>query len=267
MITMKTITIMDDATDAARGGRIDMSLLSAAEGDGSADAIEMHLADASARLLIWLSPAFPVGSFAFSHGLEWAVEAGYVHDVATATAWLDVLLMHGGLRNDAIFASNAWCATNARAGDALCKANELALATAGSKERHLETTAQGNAFAAIIRQAWPASGFDWGMETLGGNIAYPVAVGITSAAHGISLREMLRSYVLAQVQNLVSAVIRLSVIGHTDGQRAIAALLPAIGHLALSAETATLDNVGGAAFQSDIAALRHETQYSRLFRS
>ncbi|CCB64772.1 urease accessory protein UreF [Hyphomicrobium sp. MC1] len=260
---MTTITAMDDVSERQHkiGGELSSQ-------DASTPVVkEDKSSDAAAKLLIWLSPAFPVGSFAFSHGLEWAVQAGQVRNVATVIAWLDALLEYGGLRNDAIFAAHAWHAAMVRDARALIEVNELALAMAGSKERYLETTAQGNAFVTIIREAWRAQDFDWGIASVRGDVAYPVAVGLTGAAHEISRHEMLRCFVLAQVQNLVSAVIRLSVIGHTDGQHAIASLLPAIGRLVLVAETATLDDIGGAAFQSDIAALRHETQYSRLFRS
>lgn len=261
------ITIMDDEPDRDGGefwrDRIPLDIA----GGENADAPSGQSADAAARLLIWLSPAFPVGSFAFSHALEWAVHRDKVSDVATTITWLGALLEHGALRNDAIFVSCAWRATRARDARGLREVNEQALAMAGSRERYLEATAQGNAFVAIIRQAWRAPGFDWASEHLKGDVAYPIAVGVVSAAHEIALGETLRSFVLAQIQNLISAVIRLSVIGHTDGQRAIAALLPAIGALAQTARSATLDDVGGAAFQSDIAAMAHETQYSRLFRS
>lgn len=258
---------MDDVPDSPRDEQFGSSVSVRSLGEDIADESEAGSIGSAAKLLIWLSPAFPIGSFAFSHGLEWAVQAGHVHNAATAIAWLEGLLEHGAPRNDAVFAASSWRETKARHADALHDANELALAFVGSKERHLETTVQGNAFVGIVRQAWHVSEFDWAMACIKGDIAYPIAFGLVSAAHGIPLKGMLRSFTLAQIQNLVSAVIRLGVIGHTDGQRTIAALLPAIGRLALFAETATLDDIGGAAFQSDIAALRHETQYSRLFRS
>lgn len=262
-----TITIMDDEPDMAGHVGDGASLPFERMDDDAISTTAGRSAEASAKLLIWLSPSFPVGSFAFSHALEWAVQSDRVRNAETTVAWLRALLEHGALRNDAIFAANAFRATKDRDPHALQEVNALALAMAGSKERYLETTAQGNAFVAIMRQAWRAPGFDWGAENLEGDVAYPVAVGTACAAHGISLDEMLRAHALAQVQNLISAVIRLSVIGHTDGQRSIAALLPEIEKLVAASEGATLADVGGAAFQSDIASLRHETQYSRLFRS
>jgi urease accessory protein len=269
IITVTTkITIMDNEPDVLRGERLGHRGADEAQAPLGVPEIDAgQSSDAAARLLVWLSPAFPVGSFAFSHGLEWAVHESRVHDAESTIGWLDGLVEHGALRNDAIFAACAWRATIAQEADALCSICELALAMAGSRERYLESTAQGNAFVAIVREAWPTLAFGWATRTLEGDIAYPVAVGMTSAAHDIALSDMLKSYTLSLIQNLVSATIRLSVIGHTDGQRAIAALLPAVGNLAKFATSAMLDDVGGAAFQSDIASLQHETQYSRLFRS
>jgi urease accessory protein len=262
IITTSTtmVIIMDD--DRARQAPV-WDEGAAFEGAGAGAAGE----DAAAHLLIWLSPQFPVGSFAFSHGMEWAVQAGRIHDAMTVTAWLKALLEHGSLRNDAIFAACAWRASAERDARSLAAVNDFAIAMAGSRERHLETTAQGNAFMMVMRDAWRAPLIDWAENKLACDIAYPVAVGVASAAHGVALRDMLGAFVLAQVQNLVSAVVRLSVIGHTDGQRVIASLLSPIREAANAARPAVLEDVGGAAFQSDIATLAHETQYSRLFRS
>jgi len=219
-------------------------------------------------LMVWLSPAFPVGSFAFSHGIEWAVQAGDVRDAETTARWIGGLLAHGGLRNDCVLAAAAWRAVSERDGRGLGDVVELALALAGSRERHLETAAQGNAFLVAVRAAWETSTVDWAADVLAGReVAYPVAVGSTASAHGIALLSTLEMFALAVVQNLVSATIRLSTLGHTDGQRVIAALLPETRRLAQWASLSTLDDLGGSVFRSDLAALRHETQYTRLFRS
>jgi urease accessory protein len=262
-ITMMKTTIMDDEPDrqADAFAPLDMSNSEASNRDALASS------EAATRLLVWLSPAFPVGSFAFSHGLEWAVHDGHISDVSSTIAWLETLIEHGALRNDAIIAACAWRTAHAGDATALREINQLALAMTGSRERYLETTAQGNAFIAVTRDAWCAPAWEHSLSNLDGDIAYPVAVAVTSAAHEIALSDMLRFYTLALVQNLISATIRLSVIGHTDGQRAIAALLPVADRSAAFAASGSLDDLGGAAFQSDIASMRHETQYSRLFRS
>ena len=215
-------------------------------------------------LLIWFSPAFPVGSFAYSHGLEWAVESGAVRDAASLQGWLSALLQHGGARNDAILFAQAWRAAHSVDAAALDDINGLALALAGARERLLETAVQGNAFVTAARAAWPCAALD-GLPA--GDIAYPAAAACAAAGHGLALAAALPAFILGFTANLVSAAVRLGPIGQTDGQRVIAALLPQVRALALEAEAADLADIGGCAFIADIAAMQHETQYSRLFRS
>jgi len=217
--------------------------------------------------MIWLSPAFPVGAFAYSHGLEWAHEAGDVTDAASLEGWLFDLLAYGAARNDAILCAESYRAALAGDAEALAESAELALALANSAERRLETTTQGDAFMAAAAKAWPCAALDRLRSVWSDAVAYPVAVGVVAAGHGMALDESLQAFLLAFVSNLVSAAVRLGVVGQTDGQRVIAALLPAVQDLAAFAETAGLDDLGGCAFRSDLASLRHETQYTRLFRS
>lgn len=221
----------------------------------------------SLPLLIWLSPSFPVGAFAYSHGLEWAHEAGDVTDRASLEAWLRDLIDHGAARNDAILLACAFRAAAAGDGDALAAIAELALALATSAERRLEATTQGDAFAATIARTWPCPAMDLLPQAWPGPVAYPVALGVAAAGHGVPLGETLPAFGLGFVSNLVSAAIRLGIVGQTDGQRVLAALVPAVRNLAAFAVNATLDDLGSAAFRSDLAALRHEIQYTRLFRS
>lgn len=218
-------------------------------------------------LMIWLSPSFPVGAFAYSHGLEWAFEAGDLTDAATLADWLDALVLHGSLRNDLILFANAWRAAGEGDGKALAEIAELALALANSAERRLETVTQGNAFVAAIRAAWPCPALEALRGAWQGDVAYPVAVAVASAGHQVPLLPALEAYGLAFVANLVSASVRLGIVGQTDGQRVTAALVPALHGAAAAASMASLDDLGGCTLRSDLAALRHETQYSRLFRS
>lgn len=218
-------------------------------------------------LTVWLSPAFPVGAFAYSHGLEWAAEAGDVRDEATLVAWLTDLVERGGARTDAILLAAAMRATSARDKVALADANELALALAPSSERRLETAQQGTSFHAAIAAAWSNATIDWASEILTDEIAYPVAVAIACAAHEIPAARACEAFALGFVANLVSAAVRLSIIGQTQGQRVLAALAGSVAALGASAAQASIDDLGSASFRSDIASMRHETQYSRLFRS
>lgn len=215
----------------------------------------------------WLSPAFPVGAFAYSHGLEWAVETGDIRDRDTCLTWIGDLLRHGAGRNDAILLAVAYRAAEAGADDALRTVAETAAALQPTGERRLEATAQGNAFIATIIAAWPNAGADRLKRVWDGDVAYPVAVGVCAAGAGIPLAATLEAFLLAFVSNLTSAAIRLSALGQTDGQRILAALLPDMRRSATEAADATLDDLGGAVFRADIGSFLHETQYTRLFRS
>ena len=213
----------------------------------------------------WLSPAFPVGAFAYSHGIEQAVDAGWIHDTASLEAWLGDLLRHGSGRQDTVLAAESWRLGPTGEAEALAELNDLALALAPSRERRLETGAMGRAFADTIRTAWPEAASK--ALPRDRDIAYPVAFGATAAAGGMPLGPSLEALALAFVANLVSSAVRLGPSGQTDGQRVTASLLPEARRLGTWAATSTLDDLGACALRSDIATLQHETLYSRLFRS
>lgn len=220
--------------------------------------IIITMTEARYRLMTWLSPAYPVGAFSYSHGVEYAVEAGLVGDRASLIDWIEDCLRHGAGRSDAIIAAHAW-----RADDDTTRAElaELATALQPAKERLLESEAQGAAFQLVTAAVWPAGAID------AAPLPYPVAVGVAARAHDVPLDEMLEAYLWAFAANLVSAAVRLVPLGQTDGQRAQAALMPAVLDVARDAAAASLDDIGGCAFRADIAAMRHETQHVRLFRS
>ena len=218
------------------------------------------------RLMTWLSPGFPVGAYAYSHGIEWVVESGDIHDMESLAYWLEDLCRHGGGRSDAILFQHAW--TAAREDEsALESINDLAMALSPSRERRLESVNQGRAFLIAIAPAWPWRGPPDINAFENRDLAYPVAVAMAAAGHGVSLRPALHAYLHGFIANLVSAGLRLIPLGQTDGQRLLARLEPTIATLTDDALTATLDDLGGAAFLADIASMQHETQYTRLFRS
>lgn len=218
------------------------------------------------RLMAWLSPSFPVGAYTYSHGLETAVEDGLVSDRATLVCWVDALLRHGSGRNDALFLTAAWQATCAEDGRRLEEVRALAAVSHATSELRLESLQQGQAFKDAVRRSWPAPGIERLCHGEGG-LAYPVAVGVTAACHGVPLRATLNAYLHAFVANLVSAGVRLVPLGQSDGQKALAQLEAAVGAVAEIAEDGTLDDLGGCAWVADVGSMRHETQYTRLFRS
>ncbi len=214
-------------------------------------------------LMAWMSPSYPVGAYAYSHGLEWAVEAGDVRDAASLTDWLGDLLERGAGRNDAILFAAAYRAAEARDAQGLVAINDLALALAPSAELYLETSQQGRSFLDATLAAWPSPR----LADLTGAVAYPVAVGAAAAAHDIPLEIAARLFLFGFLQNLVSAAVRLAPIGQTTGTRVLAALSGAVERVADAAVAASLDDLGSATFRADLGTMRHETQYTRLFRS
>lgn len=219
------------------------------------------------RLMTWLSPAFPVGAFSYSSGIEWAVEAGDITDAASLRAWLTAMLADGSGFCDGVFLAQAHRAATANDKAALREIAELAAAFVPSRERQLETSTQGRAFIDIARAAWTCGGLDELVSACGGATIYPVAVGLVSAAHRIPLAPAMHAFLHAVVSNWISAGSRLVPLGQTDSQRILAALEPVVVATAARALQATLDDLGSATFRADLASLRHETQYTRLFRS
>jgi len=219
------------------------------------------------RLMAWLSPAYPVGAFSYSSGLEWAIEAGDITDAASLRRWLHVVVESGGAFCDAALFVHAHRGAAADDVQILRAVAELAAAFVPSKERHLETTAQGRAFIEATRAAWPCAALDRLATAWEGPIAYPVAVATAAAGHGIALEPALSAFLHAVTANLISAGVRLIPLGQTEGQRLLAALEPVVAASAARALATPLGEIGGAAFRADIAGMRHETQYTRLFRS
>ena len=219
------------------------------------------------RLMTWLSPSFPVGAFSYSSGIEWAVEAGDITDAQTLQAWLAVMLSDGAGFCDAVLLAHAWRAGTAEDDAALAEVAELAAAFTPSRERHLETTAQGRAFADIVRAAWNCTTLERLTAVWSGPVAYPIAVGTVAAGHGVPLDATLHAFLHAQTANWISAGVRLIPLGQTDSQRVLAALEPIVATVTARALDATLDELGSATFRADLASMHHETQYTRLFRS
>jgi len=219
------------------------------------------------RLMTWLSPAFPVGAFSYSSGIEWAVEAGDIGDAASLRGWLASMLADGPGFCDGVFLAQTHRAASSGDAAGLAEIVELAAAFAPSRERQLETSAQGRAFVEIARSAWNCASLDRLISCCGGAIVYPVAVGLVCAAHAIPLAATMHAFLHALTSNWISAGARLVPLGQTDSQRVLAQLEPVVAATARRAVAAALDDLGSATFRADLASMRHETQYTRLFRS
>jgi urease accessory protein len=222
------------------------------------------------RLLTWFSPGFPIGAFSYSHGLETAAASGAVHDRETLQRWIAAILAKGAGRMDADTLRDAHRAASEQNLEALATANRRGLAFRATSEMTLETTAQGGAFIATCRAVWPDPVLErWAamLDAAGEGVCHAAAVGAATALADVPLGFAMTAYLQAMAANLVSAGLRLGIVGQTDGQRIVATLEHVIGTAVASAMTRDHDAFGGAAFAVDLASMAHETQYSRLFRS
>jgi urease accessory protein len=201
-------------------------------------------------LLNWMSPTFPIGSFAFSHGLEQAIADGRLTTQDDVESWISALLRHGSGWADAVLFAQCWHGNP----------NNLALALAGSAERHAETTQLGHNFN-IAASVWT------GDEQQAGIMAYPVAAGLACKRANIAQDQALTAFLQGFCASLVSVAVRLVPLGQTSGLKILRNLAPQISATAGHAITATLDDVGGHCLASDIAAMQHETLDTRIFRT
>lgn len=214
------------------------------------------------ELMVWLSASFPVGGFAYSQGLETAVEKRWVTDRATLASWLNGTLEHGSLRNDLIFINLIRRADDHARIDALV---DLAVAMQPSAERHGEAVLQGRSFVQAYEAAWQAGSCPFAERP--GTITLPAALAVAARQHDIPAPATLEAYAIAFLNNLISAAIRLGVVGQFDGQRVMADLLGPVRSICAGALRATEDDLGAATWGADLASLLHETQTTRLFRS
>lgn len=220
-------------------------------------AITMGMDDlALIRLMTWLSPAFPVGAYTYSHGLEAAIDQGWVQDRQSLQIWLEDILEHGAPRNDGLFIKALFDGADIK------ELNELACAIQPTRELKAESLGQGKAFMRAVRQVWPEP-----LCEMRKDLAYPLAVGLAARQAGIGKRAIIIAYLQAFIANLVSAAVRGIPLGQTDGLVVCAAFERRIKDLANAILTSSLDDLGSCVMMNDLASMIHETQHTRLFRS
>lgn len=206
------------------------------------------------QLLAFMSPAFPIGSFAYSHGMEWAIDSGQINTADDVRMWIEALLVNGSGWNDAVLFAAAFDANEEKSKDI----DELAIALAASRERALETSDLGKSFSSAAGVL---------MLKTTAMQSYPVVVAVTCRETGISKHQGLLAFLQAFSNNLIAVGLRLVPLGQTSGLEIMRELMPVITRTAMRAASSTLDDLGSSAFQSDIASMKHESQYSRVFRS
>ena len=200
----------------------------------------------------WMSPAFPIGAFAYSHGLEWAIDKDHVSNGEKLQKWITDLLEYGSLRTDAIFISLILRGHDAK------KMNELSMALCPAGERLMETKFQGSAFAKVIEDVW--------QQDIG-ELSLPIAVALAAKNQSIEQDLILPAYLHAFCSNLISAAIRLIPIGQTEGQRIMLELYTTISDLVQTASESEIDDLNSACFFSDVSAMEHEYLQPRIFKT
>jgi len=218
--------------------------------------------------LLWLaSPALPVGGFSYSEGLEAAIEAGSVHDEASAQHWLlDQLHLSLG-RSELPLLAQAIAAWAAHDGPRIAALNEWALATRETSELRRQCEQMGRSMRDWLRQRTPDDARLPTLARLAPAPAWPIAFALAAAQSGADAHDALLAFGFGWAENMVQAALKAMSLGQSGGQRilgALSAALPAVVDAALA-----LPDQDRQAFTPMLAILsaQHETQYSRLFRS
>jgi urease accessory protein len=219
------------------------------------------------KLLAWLSPGYPIGAYTYSHGLEYAVEEGFVTTADETREWIESIISQGSGYSDAVFLKTAYEAALQKDKELLVETCALAAGFSATKELFLETRAQGEACLDITTKAWPTETLDWLQTHWSGPYLYPIVIGVAAAGHAIPRDETIDGYLHAFAANLVSAATRLVPLGQTDGQKIIAKLEPCVAASGKRAAACMLDDVSNNAVMVDICSMNHEHQHTRLFRS
>ena len=214
--------------------------------------MHMHTDLKFMTVMQWMSPAFPIGAFAYSHGLEWAIDKDHVSNGEKLQKWITDLLEYGSLRTDAIFISLILRGHDIR------KMNELSMALCPAGERLLETKLQGSAFAKVIEDVW--------QQDIG-ELSLPIAVALAAKNQSIEQDLILPAYLHAFCSNLISAAVRLIPIGQTEGQRIMLELYTTISDLVQTASESEIDDLNSACFFSDVSAMEHEYLQPRIFKT
>ena len=200
----------------------------------------------------WLSPAFPIGGFAYSHGLEWAINKGYVSNREELQNWVSDLLEYGSLKNDAILIKLVLKGSDPK------EINEIAIALCPANERLSETQLQGGAFCKIMREVWSLEIDD---------LALPIALALAAKNENIDQNLVVPAYLHSFCSNLISVAMRLIPIGQTDGQKTLRELSPLISDSVRAVAKSDKDDLGSACFLSDVSAMQHEYLQPRVFKT
>ena len=204
--------------------------------------------------MAWLSPAYPIGAYSFSHGLEEAIASQTVVGKDSFFDWLFQILHFGSGRNDLIFVSIAYRS----AYKDLNSLADISTSFAGTKERYIETLQQGLAFSKVtsvlLKKEIPS-------------VPLPLAVGYAAKVENIDIDKLLPLYLHSFAANLISAAVRFLPLGQTEGQNILFRLFDDFEKISKQAKNMEIEDLGNSCVLNDIGSMRHEIMKTRIFKS
>ena len=220
-----------------------------------------------ARLLRLASPALPVGAYSYSQALEWAVETGTVRDASTAGDWIVDALAVSVVRCEAPVWLRLHAACAANDARAFGRWTEFFLATRESAELRAETLQMGRSLTALLQRGGELPEASLALLASLEEPVFPAAFACAAAAWRIAPRAGLTAYLFSWAENQAIAAVKLVPLGQSAAQDILARVTAALPDALDQAFALEDDAIGSLAFGLAIASCRHETQYTRLFRS
>ena len=212
------------------------------------------------KLLTWNNQAFPIGSYSFSSGLEYAVESNLITTGYELQSWLKNLLNFGSIQTDAILLVEAWKLMKKKKNRNLIELNNFAISLNQSYEKYIENYEQGKSFIKITSDAW-------NHKFQSKNLTFPLAYASSAYQENIKLEDTLISYLHANLCNLLSAGIKLIPLGQTEGQRIQIKLNLYIEEEYKIILKKDMNDIGNCGWVNDIVSMQHENQFTRIFRT
>ena len=212
------------------------------------------------KLLTWNNQAYPIGSYSFSSGLEYAIEINLISTAKELQDWLKNLLKFGNLQSDAILLKEAWKIKTCKKDKDITDLNRFAISLNQSKEKYIESYEQGKSFIKISKESWSHK---FPRETL----MFPIAYACSAVQENISLEDTLLSFLHSNLCNLLGAGIKLLPLGQTEGQKIQLQINKYIEKEYKSILKKNLNYIGSCGWVNDIVSMKHEHQFTRLFRT
>ena len=199
-------------------------------------------------LQIWFSSSFPVGSYAYSHGLEALIDDDKIKNRDDVREYLEALLFYGSLRNDYIFLKSVYMGE---------EINDLILASASSKERHIEMIDMGNSFRKIMKDSWELE--------LEENTSFVYCISKAALHFDIKFEDLIKFYLQSYISNLINVCVKHIPMSQKEGQILNVNFIDQIQKFLEKSDQLTLKDIGTSFFIGDIFAIKHENLDSRIY--